>query len=212
MDTGTDLCADDEKRALLLIDLQQAFFDDPALAEQRGRIIEAVNRLVDAARRAGAPVFVVTTVHSRDRSTWTLNMLDDGQGYLFSGDPGTEVLEDVDLEGVTRLEKTRDSALLGTDLSSRLRNLEVDRILLAGVSTHGCIAQTARDAYAHNLRTAVVTDAVADERDDYMRVILEQLVEDRQADLLAVEDAVQWWRRAGAGSGPDATRPDGMSS
>lgn len=210
MDTETDTSAHDENRALLLIDLQQSFFDDSALAGQRGRLIKAANRLVDAARRAGAPVFAVTTVHSRDRSTWTLNMLDDGQGYLFSGDPGTEILEGVDLEDATRLEKTRDSALLGTDLSSRLRNLEVGRILLAGVSTHGCIAQTARDAYAHNIRTAVVTDAVADEREDYISVILEQLVEDRQADLLAVEEAVQWWLRQGQQGGqPERPGPAG---
>lgn len=192
----------DEKRALLLIDLQQAFFDAPGLAAERERIVKAVNRLVDAARRADCPIFAVTTVHSRDRSTWTLNMLDDGQGYLFSGEPGTQIVEGVDLEATTRIEKTRDSALLGTDLPLRLRNLEVDRILLVGVSTHGCIAQTARDAYAHNIRTAVVTDAVADEREDYMHVILEQLSQDRQADLLEVEEAVQWWlRRADAGDG-----------
>ena len=177
------------RTALLLIDLQEAFFEDPALAAARADVLAAVQALAGGARRAGAPILLITTEHSRDRSTWTLSMLEDDQGYLFHCDPSTAVVHELDTTGMTRIEKTRDSAWFGTDLSLRLRNLGVGRVLIAGVSTHACIAQTARDAYAHNVRAAVVRDAIADERAEHMRTVLELLVEDRQAELVTVEEA-----------------------
>ena len=180
--------------ALLLVDLQEAFFANRVLAAARPRLLAAVHRLAAGARRAGVPIFLISTEHSRDRSTWTLSMLDDDQGFLFHGDAGTATVAELDTTGMTRLEKTRDSAWLGTDLPLRLRNLGVDRVMIAGVSAHACIAQTARDAYAHNLRATIVVDAVADEREDHMHMILDLLVGDRQADLAEVDEVLDRWR------------------
>ncbi|MGO1481066.1 MAG: cysteine hydrolase family protein [Brachybacterium sp.] len=183
----------EQDSALLLIDLQEAFFQEPTLAAARSEVIGAARALAVAARHAEVPIFLITTEHSRDRSTWTLSMLDDDQGYLFPGEPGTAVVQELDAEGMTRIEKTRDSAWFGTDLLLRLRNLGVGRVVMAGVSTHACIAQTARDAYANNVRAMIVTDAVADERQDHKEMVLEQLVRDRQAELATVEEAIGRW-------------------
>lgn len=179
--------------ALLLVDLQEAFFEAPELKRHRAEIVESANALYRAAQRAQVPVFVITTVHSRDRSTWTLSMLDDDQGYLFSGDPGTELVHELETEGTTRLEKTRDSAWFGSDLLLRIHNLGVDRVVIAGVSTHACIAQTTRDAYANNVRAVIVADAIGDERPEHRQVVLDQLVEDRQAAVASLEEVVGGW-------------------
>src|SRR5699024_11330922 len=88
----------------------------------RGAVLAAVRRRADGARRHGVPIFLITTEHSRDRSTWTLSMLDDDQGYLFHGDAGTATVAELDTTGMTRLEKTLDSAWLGTDLTLMMRN------------------------------------------------------------------------------------------
>ncbi|ATG54957.1 cysteine hydrolase [Brachybacterium ginsengisoli] len=181
--------------ALLLVDLQEAFLDAPGLRDVRGELVSAVSVLAEAARCAGVPIFLISTEHSRDRSTWTLNMLDDDQGYLFHGDPGTQTLSELDTSGMTRIEKTRDSAWLGTDLLMRLHTLGVSRVMIAGVSAHACITQTARDAYAHNIRATVVTDAVADERWDHRRAVFDLLVADRQAELAHVQECVTRWSR-----------------
>ena len=180
--------------ALFLLDLQNAFFDEEGLAEREGELEAAANQLRDAARQADVPVFVITTVHSRDESTWTLNMLEAGEGFLFAGDEGTQVISGLNTNETTRVEKTRDSAWLGTDLQLRLTNLGVNRIVMAGVSTHGCIAQTSRDAYAHNTRVTIVTDAVADHRDDYHEAQLQRLEEDRQASLATIQEVLDSWQ------------------
>lgn len=185
-----------ERSALLLIDLQEAFFEAPGLQEARPRLVEAVRTLAEGARAAEVPIFLISTEHSRDRSTWTLTMRDDDQGFLFHGDPGTEVISELDTAGMTRIEKTRDSAWLGTDLLLRLHNFQVERVYLAGVSTHACVAHTARDAFSNNMRTTVVTDAVGDESERYMAMALELLEADGQADMATIEETLAAWRSA----------------
>lgn len=183
--------------ALLLIDLQEGFFDTPELSAQRADVVAVANALTAAARAAQIPIFLVSTEHSRDRSTWTLSMLDDGQGYLFHGDPTAEVLPELDTDGVTRIEKTRDSAWFGTDLLLRVRNLGVQRVVIVGVSTHACIAATARDAFANNVRCTIVPEGIGDERPDHRRSVLDLLVDDRQAVLESPGEVIERWRRQG---------------
>lgn len=179
--------------ALLFLDLQNAFFDEEGLAKRQTVLESAANKLLAAARRAEVPVFIITTEHSRDESTWTLNMLEAGEGFLFHGDEGTQVIDGLNTAGATLMEKTRDSAFIGTDLHLRLTNLKIDRVMLAGVSTHGCVAQTTRDAYAHNIRTTIVTDAVADSREDYHHAQIQRLEADRQATLSTVDEVTTRW-------------------
>jgi nicotinamidase-related amidase len=181
--------------ALLLIDLQESFLEAPALREERGALVRAVTELTAAARAQAVPIFLITTEHSRDRSTWTLRMLEDDQGYLFHGDPGTAVISELDTTGTTRIEKTRDSAFFGTDLGLRLRNLDKGHVVIAGVSTHACIAQTARDAYANNIRATIATDAIADDRPEHMHRILEVLAADQQAEMLRTDQILERWSR-----------------
>ncbi|HEX5087622.1 MAG TPA: isochorismatase family cysteine hydrolase [Nocardioides sp.] len=146
--------------ALLVIDLQNDYFADAELARCKADVLAASNLLVRAARAAGALVVEAQTVHARDRSTWALNMLDDDQGMAIEGTEGARRLDGL-LEPDLCIVKTRDSAFYDTPLESRLRERGVDRLVLAGVSTESCIAATATDAYARDLRVVLVDDATA---------------------------------------------------
>ena len=57
--------------------------------------------------------------------------------------------------------KTRDSAFFRTELEDLLASRGIESIALAGVSTESCIATTAADAYARDLRVVLVDEAVA---------------------------------------------------
>lgn len=182
-------------QALLLIDLQEDYLEAEGLAGQRSDLLERVSRLSAAAATAAVPVLLVTTEHSRDGSTWTLGMLEAGEGFMFHGAPGTQPAHELDTAGMTRLEKTRDSAWFGTDLSLRLRNLGADELLIAGVSTHGCVAQTARDAYAHNVHPVIVVDAVAAESAEQHEQALALLRADGQARMSDMAEVLAAWAR-----------------
>jgi nicotinamidase-related amidase len=165
------------RTALLVIDLQNSYFEFPELAAQRGRLVAACNELIAAARASAAPVLVVRTEHERDRSTWTLSMLDDGQGFAFRGTEQAQPLGELDVEGLPQLVKRRDSAFVGTDLLQRLRTWGTEKILLAGVSTHLCLAQTAADAYAQNFRVAFASHAMGADNGEQAAAMLEVLIE-----------------------------------
>jgi nicotinamidase-related amidase len=87
--------------------------------------------------------------------------------------------------------KTRDSAFVGTDLLMRLRNAGATRLLLTGVSTHNCVAQTAADAFANNFRVAYARDAIASNRPDYAEQLLKVLSDEYRQDVLGMQEAVE---------------------
>jgi nicotinamidase-related amidase len=161
--------------ALLVIDMQNAYFEDPALAARQDRLVAACNELLTAFSANGHKALLIGTEHERDKSTWSLNMLDDGQGFIFRGTEQAGFVRGLATDGLPRLVKTRDSAFVGTDLLARLRNWDVDEVVLAGVSTHNCIAQTAADAFARNIRVTYARDAVGSENDqaaeDMLRIL-----------------------------------------
>jgi maleamate amidohydrolase len=69
-------------------------------------------------------------------------------------------------DGEPVLVKQHASAFFGTDLADRLAALEVDTVVIVGVSTSGCVRATAVDAVAHDLVPLVVRDGVADRTPD----------------------------------------------
>jgi nicotinamidase-related amidase len=149
--------------ALLVIDMQNAYFEDPALAAKKERLVGSCNELLEGFAANSHKALLIGTQHERDKSTWSLNMLDDDQGFIFRGSTQAEFVPGLAIDGLPQLLKTRDSAFVGTDLLARLRNWDVDEVVLAGVSTHNCIAQTAADAFAHNIRVTYAEDAMAAE-------------------------------------------------
>lgn len=183
------------RTALLVIDMQNAFFEAPELAAQRRRLVGACNLLVSAARTADAPALIVRTEHERDGSTWTLSMLDDGRGFAYRGTEQAESLPELDVDGLPQLVKHRDSAFLGTDLLQRLRTWDVGQILLAGVSTHLCLAQTAADAYAHNIRAAFAAPAMGAENPQQADAMLDVLVSQYRQERLDGPEALALFSR-----------------
>lgn len=178
------------RTALLVVDMQNSYFEFAELEEQREAVTEKVNELIRAARDGGGPILLIRTQHERDRSTWTVNMHDDDQGFAFPGTEQSQYVAGLDTEGGTGMTKTRDSAFFDTDLAARLRNLRVEHLVICGISTHTCVAQTAMDAFAHDFRVAVARDAVASENAELSRALLSFLGDAKRQDVLAQEDAV----------------------
>lgn len=148
-------------QALVVVDMQEDFFQQTELRRCRDDVVRHCNELIRRARRAGAPVFLVRTMHRADQATWTLNMREDGQGLAIAGEPGAEPVAGLDVEGAVQVIKRRDSAFFGTDLRDRLRARSITSFALCGVSTESCVAHTAADAYAHDLVVVLVDRATA---------------------------------------------------
>jgi NAD+ synthase len=170
--------------ALLLVDLQNAYFESRALAEQKEQLIARANELVRAARGSGRPVVLVRTVHARDRSTWTINMLHDGEGFAFPGTAQASFVEGLETDRAHDLAKTRDDAFHGTRLNELLTELGVTHLLIGGVSTHSCVAETAMAAFAHDLHAAIAGEVIASENPRLADAMLEFLTGELRQQVL----------------------------
>lgn len=178
------------RTGLVVIDMQPCYFEEPALAAALPSLRGHVNELSRAARAARQPVITVRTEHARDRSTWTLNMLEDDQGFAFHGTAEVRNVDGLEVEGAIDVVKTRDSAFHGTRLREVLREHEVTRLVLCGVSTHSCIAQTAMAGFAENLEVVVARDAIASEDPDLSAAMLDFLADEMRQEILDQADAV----------------------
>lgn len=188
---------DFNRTALVLVDMQNAFFEDPRLERRQERLLGHCNDLVAAARGGGMPVFNIRTIHKRDKSTWTLSMLDDDQGFLFEGTTQTYNLSGLDTTGSIEVIKHRDSSFWGTDLLHQLNRHHIDSMVLAGVSSHTCIASTASDAYAANLRVALAIEAMASTDPEFENTtlrLLEKEYRQKYEKTAALLELVPEWR------------------
>jgi nicotinamidase-related amidase len=183
-----------------MVDMQVDFFNDPELERCRDDLVATCNRLVDAALARRLAVIEVRTLHDPDRSTWTLNMVDDGSGMTEVGSPGAEPVEGLRHagcgEGITLVTKTRDSAFHDTDLADVLEREGVRAFLLCGVSTESCIAATAAQAYARDLCVGLVLDGTASVRWDLHDHTIDSLRDQYRQPALKADQAIAAMERA----------------
>lgn len=79
------------------------------------------------------------------------------------GNPLSEYGEGLEpVEGEVVVVKQYASGFFGTSLASTLISLGVDTLIIAGVSTSGCVRATALDACQHGFVPIVVRDACGD--------------------------------------------------
>lgn len=177
--------------ALLVIDMQAAYFRNEALDEKKATLAFHCNRLIEAAKKTAVPVLTVVTEHKKNQSTWTLNMLDDEQGYLFSGTEDVAVITEIDTSGSCQVIKTRDSAFYETNLETKLRDQEITTLILTGVSTHSCVMLTAADAYARNYRVILASEAIASHDPRYHDASLQMLHQEYRQPLMSTDDVIR---------------------
>jgi maleamate amidohydrolase len=152
--------------ALVVIDLVRAYTepDGPFALPEPAPAVAATASLVDAARSAGFPV-VWTVVR------YTSGLADSGlfvrkvpalAAFAEDAEGGWGELTLKPVAGEPVVAKQYASAFFGTSLAATLHTAGVDTLVIAGVSTSGCVRATATDALNHGFRPQVVRDACAD--------------------------------------------------
>lgn len=155
------------KPALLVVDFVRAYLTpgSPLYAGVESARAGA-ERLLGMARRSGIPVFHTNVAYEPGgadggvffRKLPVLSCFERGRHpELAAFAPGLEPGQ-----GETVITKQYASAFFGTPLDAKLKALGVDTLLIAGVSTSGCIRATAVDACQHGFVPLVVRDAVGD--------------------------------------------------
>lgn len=154
------------KPALLVIDMQQTFFDSiPSARESLESALEPINAAVRLFREKGLPVIVIEDI-------------EEAKGRL-PGSPGFETTERIHLTPeYPRVHKTYSNAFNKTGLEPMLRGLEVDTLLLTGFAATRCVLSTCRGAQDLNFRPLMLRGALADRSPEKVRFVeeLEELI------------------------------------
>ncbi|KPP92546.1 isochorismatase family protein [Erythrobacter sp. HL-111] len=164
-----------ERPALLIIDMVEAYFDprSPLYARVEDTLAAAID-LRAAARAAGVPVIHTNVVYHpsmRDGGRFARKV-----GALANFVRGNAMgawargLEPAEDELV--VSKQYASAFFGTSLASTLTAAGHDSVVIAGVSTSGCIRASCVDACQHGFIPLVVEEAVGDRHEDVHRANL----------------------------------------
>lgn len=177
--------------ALLIVDPAVAYVrrDSPLYAGVEAEL-EVAAALAAAARAAGVPVLLT-------RVRYQAGGIDGGLFYrkvaalsaFLAGNPDGEFVPDLRPEDSDLvITKQYASAFFGTSLASTLAGMHVDTLLIAGLTTSGCVRASATDALNHGFAPLVVADACGDRDPAVHQANLFDL-DQKYADVIASEDA-----------------------
>jgi nicotinamidase-related amidase len=96
--------------------------------------------------------------------------------------------------GETVLSKQYASAFFGTTLASTLTSLGTDTVILAGLSTSGCVRASAVDCCQHGFIPLVVREAVGDRAREPHEANLFDL-QAKYAEVVSLDDALEYLAR-----------------
>ncbi|SDG71707.1 cysteine hydrolase family protein [Microbacterium sp. 77mftsu3.1] len=201
-----------ERTALIMIDMQNMYLQQerrsalgwPPIFEF-DRVVAECAALLAAAREKGMPVIYTRQTSRADGADTTPSMrrllidAPEPSPIGAEADWGSEILDAVAPQpGDIVIEKHRWDAFFNTDLDTILRNLDVNRLVVAGLQTNVCIETTSRTGMMKNFDVAVPADAVSTDGEalhvnalDSMRVLYIEVAPWRE--LLA--DDAAWDRR-----------------
>lgn len=141
--------ADLARSALILIDCQNTYREGVMALDGVEAALDEARRLLDLARRLGAPVFHIQH--------------DAGPGSPYDIRARSGAIADAvsPAAGEPVIVKHYPNSFVGTDLEAQLRQTGVGSVVLAGFMTHMCVNSTARGAFNLGFAPTVVGGATA---------------------------------------------------
>lgn len=163
-----------EKSVLVIIDVQEKLFP---LIHDKERVLKNLRKLIQFAKIVGMPI-ILTEQYPK------------GLGRTIS--EIKEILQDAQ-----PIEKVDFSCFGSEKFRDVLKNLGVENLIIAGIETHICIAQTSIEGVGNGYRVSVVIDATSSRSIEDKNISLERM---KQNNVIVVSTEMliyELLRRAG---------------
>ncbi len=135
------------KPALLIIDVQKAFFG-PNTAPSLNAAIQQINTAVALFREQQLPVICIQQMEPAEQ--------------LMPGETSFDVPDDLDvLPSDQHIHKRYENSFNKTPLMEKLRELDVDTVIVTGFSAEYCVLGTYRGAKDLDLKPFILRGAIA---------------------------------------------------
>ncbi len=137
------------KPALLVIDVQKAFFQEDSVTTQSlERAIVFINIAIALFRKKHLPVISVQHI--------------DPAGHLEPGEAGFDLPDQLNiLDSDIHIHKTYGNSFCKTPLEAKLRELGVDTVIVTGFCAEYCVLSAYRGAEDLDLTPIILHDAIA---------------------------------------------------
>lgn len=141
-----------DRPALILIDIQKAFYDVQYWGGQRNNPDAEINagELLNVWRENDLPVF-----HIKHCSTIATSLLNEAN----RGNEFQDIVKPI--QGEVVIKKNVNSAFIGTNLKEQLDNAKITKLVIVGLTTDHCVSTTTRMAGNFGFDTFLVSDATA---------------------------------------------------
>ena len=150
--------------ALVVVDMCRGFIDPSSpLGFKCDELIQANIILVNKFREMNLPVIFTTTIYRDISEASVFRSKIPALNILKPDSEETSFLAELspDSEDIL-IEKKFASSFFGTNLADDLRRMNVDSVVISGVTTSGCVRATALDSLQKNFLTIVAKDCVGD--------------------------------------------------
>lgn len=140
------------KTALLLIDIQNDYFPGGRM-ELEGSTAASLRAggLLALFRERNLPIIHIQHISTRE-----------GASFFLPDTAGVEIHANVSpLPGETVIQKHFPNSFRETELLARLKDAEVNRLVICGMMTHMCVDATVRAAFDHGFDCVAIHDACA---------------------------------------------------
>ena len=146
------------KAALLVIDVQKAFFKDPVAARTLDSAIEHINYAIDLFRAKDLPVVCVQQVEPDE------NLVPGQEGFDL---PESLKIVPTDLH----IHKTYCNSFNKTPLAEELQRQGVDTVIITGYCAEYCVLSTCRGAQDLDLTPIIMRGGIASAVEENIRFV-----------------------------------------
>lgn len=160
-----------ENSALLALDLQVFFLAEPshAFIPSGPAILPGVNALMRAYAARDLPVFLTRHVNTPEDAGLMARWWRD---LITEDDPLSKIDPRLERGNAIEIRKTRYDAFLDSPLEACLRQRDVRRVVVCGVTTHLCCETTARAAFMRGFEVFFTVDGTATYTEAFHRASL----------------------------------------
>ena len=155
-----DLDFDQNKAALLVLDVQKYFFssDSHAYIPSAPAIIPNIRKLIEFFIINKRPIIFTKHVNDHNNAgmmaVWWKDLLEENSER-------SNLIDEIDESKGTIIQKERYDAFWKTPLDVFLKNEGVEQVIISGVMTHLCCETTARSAFMRDYKVFFTIDGTA---------------------------------------------------
>jgi nicotinamidase-related amidase len=148
------------KPVLLIVDMQNKFFDNEACVDSLKSAVEYINAAIDLFRKKNLPIIVI-----QHRSE---------ELGLVAGNPSFDVPVTLKLQPQDmRFEKAYGNSFKKTGLQEKLRDLGVDTVIVTGFCAEHCALSTYEGAQDLDFTAIILKGSLASDNAEHIRFVEE---------------------------------------